>query len=63
MNCETLFQWNYNSVKCFVSFQVTPVKVSLDDLDDLINALSPEELKELSLVDPDVRIVELQTMI
>ena len=36
------------------SFQVAPAKVTLDDLDDLINALSPDELKELSLVDPDV---------
>ena len=37
-----------------MSFQVAPAKVTLDDLDDLINALSPDELKELSLVDPDV---------
>ena len=37
-----------------LSFQVAPAKVTLDDLDDLINALSPDELKELSLVDPDV---------
>ena len=28
--------------------------MTLDDIDDLISALSPEELKELSSVDPDV---------
>ena len=30
------------------------MKVTLDDIDDLIGALSPDELKELSSVDPDV---------
>ncbi|XP_071745225.1 tropomodulin-1 isoform X2 [Lepeophtheirus salmonis] len=33
--------------------EITPVKVSLDDLDELIAALSPDELSELSKVDPD----------
>ena len=32
------------------------MKVTLDDLDDLISALSPEELRELSCVDPDVSL-------
>ena len=40
----------------FIHLQVAPIKVTLDDLDDLISALSPEELKELSSVDPDVSI-------
>ena len=40
-----------------VCLQVAPVKVTLDDLDDLIAALSPEELGELSRVDPDVSIL------
>ena len=43
-----------------MSFQVAPAKVTLDDLDDLINALSPDELKELSLVDPDVSLLDLR---
>ena len=33
------------------------MKVTLDDLDDLISALSPEEVKELSSVDPDVSLL------
>ena len=31
------------------------MKVSLDDLDELISALSPEEMEELAKVEPDVR--------
>ena len=36
-------------------FQVAPIPIDLDDLDDLIADLSPEEVEELSRVDPDVR--------
>ena len=43
-----------------VYLQVAPVKVTLDDLDDLIAALSPEELGELSRVDPDVSILRYE---
>jgi len=35
--------------------QVTPTHVSLDDLEDLINSLSAEEIEELAECDPDVR--------
>ena len=34
--------------------QVTPNHVSLDDLEDLINSLSAEEMEELAECDPDV---------
>ena len=36
--------------------QVTPTHVSLDDLEDLINSLSAEEIEELAECDPDVRL-------
>lgn len=36
------------------SWQVTPTHVSLDDLEDLINSLSAEEIEELAECDPDV---------
>ena len=39
-------------MKCL--FQVAPIPIDLDDLDDLIADLSPEEVEELSRVDPDV---------
>ena len=35
-------------------FQVAPIQINLDDLDALIADLSPEEVEELSRVDPDV---------
>jgi hypothetical protein len=35
--------------------QVAPIKISLDDIDDLIHGLSLEEIEELGTVDPDVR--------
>lgn len=34
--------------------QVAPTNVSLDDLEDLINSLSPDEVAELAECDPDV---------
>ena len=34
--------------------QVAPTNVSLDDLEELINALSPDEIAELAECDPDV---------
>ena len=34
--------------------QVAPTNVSLDDLEDLINTLSPDEIAELAECDPDV---------
>ena len=34
---------------------MAPIQIDLDDLDDLIADLSPEEVEELSRVDPDVR--------
>ena len=34
--------------------QVAPTNVSLDDLEDLINSLSPDEIEELAECDPDV---------
>ena len=35
--------------------QVAPTNVSLDDLEDLINSLSADEVAELAECDPDVR--------
>ena len=35
--------------------QVAPTNVSLDDLEELINSLSPDEVAELAECDPDVR--------
>ena len=37
--------------------QVAPTNVSLDDLEDLINSLSPDEVAELAECDPDVSLV------
>ena len=34
--------------------QVAPTNVSLDDLEELINSLSPDEVAELAECDPDV---------
>ena len=34
--------------------QVAPTNVSLDDLEDLINSLSADEVAELAECDPDV---------
>lgn len=39
--------------------QVAPTNVSLDDLEELINALSPDEIAELAECDPDVRALEI----
>ena len=36
--------------------QVAPTNVSLDDLEDLINSLSPDEVAELAECDPDVSL-------
>ena len=36
--------------------QVAPTNVSLDDLEDLINSLSPDEVAELAECDPDVSV-------
>ena len=53
--CRISFHHFISTFITFInSFQLAPVKVTLDDIDDLIGALSPEELKELSSVDPDV---------
>ena len=41
--------------------QVAPVAISLDDLDELISSLSPEEMEELGKVDPDVRTQHSQS--
>ena len=39
--------------------QVAPTNVSLDDLEDLINSLSPDEVAELAECDPDVSLYRL----
>ena len=39
--------------------QVAPTNVSLDDLEELINSLNPDELAELAECDPDVSICRL----
>ena len=36
--------------------QVAPTNVSLDDLEELINSLSPDEVAELAECDPDVSL-------
>ena len=36
--------------------QVAPTNVSLDDLEELINSLSPDEVAELAECDPDVSV-------
>ena len=36
--------------------QVAPTNVSLDDLEELINSLSPDEVAKLAECDPDVRL-------
>ena len=64
IGCKTGYYLYYNfwSITVF-SFQVTPVQISLDDIDDLISALSPDEVKELSCVDPDVSTHKYHTKI
>ena len=42
--------------------QVAPTNVSLDDLEELINSLSPDEVAELAECDPDVRKIEMKNL-
>ena len=47
-------QWELNMDEMIE--QVAPTNVSLDDLEDLINSLSPDEVAELAECDPDVSL-------